>query len=346
MSVHSLRPNIHPASSHPVSLYPARRPTRRRSRIALWVATITLMAGGMLAGVTALPLSAHAATLGPGYEYNGMPGWHLGGYLDPDGTVSYCIDPGKPSAIGKPTTDAGVVGQVNGLSETAMIQLNFLLARHGNTSDDTTSAAVAMAVWSIASNAGYQAEGGDAYVLGRAPAELRPSIQALADQFRAEAAAYVPPVGSATLALTIDATSDYTGYLDVTTSPAEASGTVTLTNGVFADTGSPTRKGVTNSAHLAVKAVPPAGGAPYRITATSEDFSAPGGPAATVHLYSTPGAQTLTASGAMRSLVFSASATDVRDRIVPPPPAPPAPPAPAPTSPPPAAVHRLPIVSG
>lgn len=317
---------------------------RHRSRIALWIATVVLVAGGMLAGVTALPLSAHAATLGPGYEWEGRsPVWHLGGYLDPDGTVSYCIDPGRPSPLDKPTTDAGVVGQVNGLSETAMIQLNSLLARHGNTTDDTTAAAVAMAVWSIASTAGYQAEGGDAYVLQRAPAELRPSIQALADQFRAEAAGYVPPAGSLSLTLTIDATSDFTGYLDVTTTPAEASGTVTLSNGVFADTGSPTRAAVAGGAHLAVKAVPPSNGAPYRITASSDDFTAPGGPAGTVHLYTTPGAQTLTASGAMRSLVFSATATDVRDRLVPPPPAPPAP---APTSPPPAAVHRLPIVSG
>jgi hypothetical protein len=233
-----------------------------------------------------------------------------------------------------------MVGQINGLSETAMIQLNSLLARHGNTGDATSAAAVAMAVWSIASNAAYQAEGGDGYVLGRAPAELRPTIQALADQFRAEAASYVPPVGSATLTLSIDATSDFTGYLDVTTTPAEATGTVTLTNGVFADSGSATREAVPNGAHLAVKAVPPAGGAPYRISATSDDFTAPGGPAATVHLYSTPGAQTLTASGAMRSLVFSATATDARDRTVPPPPAPPVP------SPPPAPVHRLPIVSG
>jgi len=323
------------------------QPTRRRvrrSRVALWIATVIFVTGGMFAGVTALPLTAQAATLGPGYEWEGRsPVWHLGGYLNPDGTVSYCIDPGKPSPLGKPTTDAGVVGQVNGLSETAMIQLNSLLSRHGNTDDDTTAAAVAMAVWSIASNAGYQAEGGDSAVLQRAPAGLRPSIQALADQFRAEAAAYVPPVGAATLTLTIDATSDFTGYLDVSTTPAEATGTVTLTNGVFADTGSATRAGVAGGSHLAVKAVPPAGGAPYRITASSDDFTASGGPAAMVHLYSTPGAQTLTASGATRSLVFSATATDVRDRLIPPPPAPPAP---APSSPPPAAVQRLPIVSG
>ncbi|MBK4346915.1 hypothetical protein [Lacisediminihabitans changchengi] len=330
-------------------MHTAPRRRLRASRLALWIATVALVGGAILSGVTALPVTAHAATLGPGYERDGLPAWHLGGYLNPDGSVSYCIEPGRPSPLDKPTTDAGMVGQVNGLSETAMIQLNSLLARHGNTADDTTSAAVAMAVWSIASNASYQAEGGDAYVLGRAPAELRPSIQALADQYRAEAAAYVPPVGSATLSLSIDATSDFTGYLDVATTPAEATGTVTLTNGVFADTGSPTRQAVPNGAHLAVTAVPPADGAPYRVTAKSDDFTAPGGPAATVHLYSTPGAQTLTASGAMRSLVFSATATDVRDRVIPPPPVPPAPaptsPPPAPTAPP-AAVHRLPIVSG
>ncbi|HEY0259705.1 MAG TPA: hypothetical protein VGC18_07630 [Lacisediminihabitans sp.] len=273
-------------------------------------AALVLAAGGILAG----PLAADAATLGPGYQ-QGQPTNHLGGYLDPDGSVSYCINAGQPSALGRDTVDAGLVDRVGDLDPASMTRLNAVLSRHGNTSDNTTAAAVAMAVWSIAGNADYQAEGGDAFVLRRAPASERAAIQTLADRFRAEAASYTPPTGSATLRLEIDAGDDALGQLDVSVTPSSASGTVTLHNGLFVDTNSPTHA-VTDGAHLAIRGTP-ASSEPYRITATSGDFTADGGPAAKVHLYATPSAQTLAASGGSVPLVFSASASDVADREVP-----------------------------
>ncbi len=282
---------------------------RRRNIIA--AAAVALIAAAI---VVAQPVSAGAATLGPGYDWRGQATSHLGGYLDPDGSVSYCINAGAPSAIGRVTTDAGIVGQVNGLSPASMIQLNLVLSRHGNTSDSNTAAAVAMAVWSIAGNADYQAEGGDVFVLGRAPASERATIQSLADQYRAEAASYVPETGSVTLGLSIDSGNDYLGVLDVIATPESAIGNVTLTNAVFVDSGSPSRAGVSNGARLAIRGTPPSAD-PYRVTAAG-DFSTPSGPSANVHLYTTPGAQTLTASGTSVPLVFSAAATDVADRLV------------------------------
>ncbi|MCU1558777.1 MAG: hypothetical protein JWN09_2772 [Microbacteriaceae bacterium] len=286
-------------------------PSHHRRRQVI-VTVLALAIGGV---VLAQPIGAEAATLGPGYDWHGQATSHLGGYLDPDGSVSYCINAGAPSAIGRVTTDAGIVEQVNGLSPASMTQLNLVLSRHGNTGDDNTAAAVAMAVWSIAGNADYQAEGGDAFVLGRAPASERAAIQALADGYRAEAAAYVPATGSATMALSIDQGNHYLGVLDVVATPASSAGTITLTNAVFADSNSPTRAGVADGAHLAIRGTPPSAD-PYRVMATG-DFGAPGGPAANVHLYTTSGAQTLTASGISRPLAFSASAMDAADRLVP-----------------------------
>jgi hypothetical protein len=277
-----------------------------------WICVLAALALAALSVLVATPLAADAATLGPGYEYRGEAGSHIGGYADPDGTVSYCINAGAPSAVGKVTTDAGVVDSVNGLDPDTMVRLNEVLSAHGNTSDDNTAAAVAMAVWSIAGPAAYNAEGGDRYVLGRAPAAQRATIQALANQFRDEAAAWTAPTGSATLTLGVDPTNTAKGTLTVATT---GSGRVTLTNAVFTDTGLPTRDGVTDGAVLAITGAPP-GPDPYRVSVAAV-FTGAAAPSADVHVYTTPGSQTLTASGTSSPITFQANSTDTADRLVP-----------------------------
>jgi hypothetical protein len=271
---------------------------------------------GLVGALLLVPFSAAAAGIGPGYQQPGRPLNHLGGYLTAGGLVAYCIDSGLPSAVGRETGDSGVASSVNGLAPPEMLRLNTLLARHGDTSDANTAAAVAMAVWSIAGNSGYLAEGGDAFVLVRAPADQRMAIQALADQFRAEAAAVTAPVPAAVLSIRIDEGDDYGGILELDASPG-VTGTVVLTNAVFADTGVNSHAPVSAGARLAVIAVPPSGSTGYRISASSSDLAAPASPTATVHVYSTPEAQTLVASGGSAAPVLTASASDLRDRRVP-----------------------------
>ena len=197
-----------------------------------------------------------------------------------------------------------------------MLRLNWVLSRHGQTTDATTAAAVAMTVWSIAGQSSYQSVGGDGAVLGRAPAAVRPAIQALADRLRAEAAAYVPPAPRAALSLTIADGDDYSGTLEVSVRPASATGTVQLSNAVFTDTGMSSRSAVADASSLPITATPPAP-APYRVTATADGFTAEGGPSPTVRLFTTPGAQTVVAAGPPTSLRFAATATDARDRRTP-----------------------------
>ena len=270
----------------------------------------------VLGALLLVPLSAAAASIGPGYQQPGKPLNHLGGYLTPGGRVAYCIDAGLPSAVARDTDDSGVVGSVNGLAAAEMLRLNTLLARHGETSDANTAAAVAMAVWTIAGNETYQDEGGDGYVLVRAPADQRMAIQALADRFRAEAAAVTTTTPTAVLSISIDAGDDYGGILALDATPG-ITGTVVLTNAVFADTGGHTRSPVSAGARLAVVAVPPSGSTAYRILASSSDLVVPAAPAASVHVYSTYGAQTLVAAGESSSIVLAASASDLRDRLIP-----------------------------
>ena len=270
----------------------------------------------VLGALLLVPLSAAAASIGPGYQQPGKPLNHLGGYLTPGGRVAYCIDAGLPSAVARDTGDSGVVESVSGLTVAEMLSLNTLLVRHGDTSDANTAAAVAMAVWSIAGDAAYQAEGGDGYVLVRAPADQRMAIQALADRFRAEAAAVTATPPTAILSISIDAGDDYGGILALDASPG-VSGTVVLTNAVFTDTGGATRSSVSAGARLAIVAAPPSGSTAYRVLASSSDLIVPAAPAASVHVYSTSGAQTLVAAGDSSSIKLAASASDLRDRLIP-----------------------------
>ncbi len=299
-----------PATAPPTTA--SRRPTLLLGRPVALVTAILLALG---AAILATPTAAAAAELGPGYHPAARPLDHLGGYLTPDGTIAYCIDAGLPTTVGRPTTEAGIVAQVNGLDPSAMLRLNWVLSRHGQTTDATTAAAVAMTVWSIAGQPSYQSIGGDGAVLGRAPASARPAIQALADRLRAEAAAYVAPIPGAALSLTIADGDDYSGTLEVSLQPRTAVGTVQLTNAVFADSGLASRSGVTDAGSLPIVAVPPAP-APYRVTATV-DGTADGGPSPTVRLFSTPGAQTVVAAGGSTTLPFAATASDARDRRTP-----------------------------
>lgn len=270
----------------------------------------------ILGALLMMPLSAAAAGIGPGYQEPGRPLNHLGGYLTTGGRVAYCIDAGLPSAVGRETSDSGVVDSVNSLAPVEVLRLNTVLFRYGDTSDANTAAAVAMTVWSIAGDMAYRAQGGDGHALLRAPADQRMAIQALADRFRAEAAAVTTTGPTAVLSISIDAGDDYGGIIALDASPG-VSGTVELTNAVFADSGRNIRAPVAAGARLDVIAVPPRGSTGYRVLASSSDLAPPAEPVASVHLYSTSGAQTLVASAGLASAVLAASASDFRDRLVP-----------------------------
>ena len=288
-----------------------------------------LVLAGALVGAVAVPQAAAAAEMGPGYQETGKPLNHLGGYRASDGTIAYCIEAGLPSPIGGATTAGQISGQVNGLDPAAMLQLNVVLAKHGNTNDDTTAAAVAMAVWSIADSARYIAAGGDERALRRAPETARDAIQSLAAEFRAEAAAYENPQPRAELRLTIDDHDERRGYLEVDLHPDTATATVTLDGAQFADTdagaavvdvpgiAAGAAHSVADGDRIAIFAPPTEGNKPFKVTASTNDVTLIGTPGGTVRVFSTPNAQTLVASGRPTDLTASATVTDIRDRRVP-----------------------------
>lgn len=292
-----------------------------------------------------MPHAAAAAEFGPGYQQPGKPLNHLGGYRTSDGTIAYCIDIGDPSPLGGITTEGDHSEQINGLAPAAMLQLGVVLARHGETVDATTAAAVAMTVWSIADEEEYRAAGGDEHILRRAPESERAAILALATGFRAEAAAFDRPTPRAELRLTIDDHDERRGTLEVDIDPDTALATVTLEGAEFVDgdTGDeddavsdiaasvsagsaasrtvadddPASRSVADGDTLQFVTTDRNVPGPFRVSASTDDITETGAVSAAVRVFITPNAQTLVAAGAPIDLVASARATDIRERSTP-----------------------------
>lgn len=274
------------------------------------------------ASVSLVAAPALAASLGPGYDDLGVLS-NLGAFVAPDGSYVYCVDPGASSPYGGATTDGGSVVSVNGAGSLAMSQANYIISKYGETPGaNNQAAAVEMTVWTLLSNAEYQAEGGDSYIITRAPADQRAAILALANQYRAAAAAYSPTAAaggsnSGSLTFSVD-NNNYTGTMTVHTSPVSARGTIKLTNGKFTATGSSTSGTVTNGSKLAVQGIPPANAASYEISGTGS-FTA--GSSVTNydgngHLWNTAGSQRLLGPGTTSSprATFTVSGHDPFDR--------------------------------
>jgi hypothetical protein len=188
-----------------------------------------------------------------------------------------------------------------------MRRLAYVLMRHGNTRDADTAAAVALVVWGIADPGDHAARGGDDFVITRAPAEHRAHILQLAARYRAEAKRFrTPDPAAAELHLTVVEGDPAHAQLAVTLTPATASGTVTLTNGVFSDTGLATREGVGDGELLPIDTDAAGGGHSYELRAEGQ-FEATGYPDGTVHLYRTPGAQSTASAGTRVPVEFAAT---------------------------------------
>jgi len=89
-----------------------------------------------------------------------------------------------------------------------------------------------------------------------------------------DAATADPDGGTGKLVFTLDSRNHYKGTV-VMDGTADSTGTITLTNGVFADTGKAKRTGAKEGVKYAVQGVPTADGKPYKISGVGE-FTAPG----------------------------------------------------------------------
>ncbi|WP_019181610.1 hypothetical protein [Microbacterium yannicii] len=296
---------------------------RRSVRFLLASLVAGAAALAVVAGGVAFAAPAHAAAQGAGFG-TWAPistyGWH--GSMLVDGVHTYCITPGAPAPTGA-STDHGVSGTAAGLSPQQLTGINLLVTTYGQTDDPVQAAAVGWAVKAIAHweetlhAFGYQGDslaGAIHWTFSALAPEHSRAVQERAVAFYDEATraggSSQTPTGS--LAFTTDAADHRSGSVRVDASTASATGTITLTNAVFADTGSPTREGVTPGPEYTIIAIPPAEGRPYSVSGTGR-FSA--GFTAAVRHYTTPGGQDT--AGPAGALEFDVAGADTSPRVPP-----------------------------
>lgn len=290
----------------------------------LWASVLVVLLA--LTGVTALTGQSHAAGPGTGWGTWGdnTYGWQ-GSFNAGDGVHIYCIEPSRPLPEGW-TQDAGYWGNAGGISGNRLAGINAVISKYGQTNDRNQAAAVKFAVQAAADwnytiydygydgRYGHNIDGAVMWQISRYGNANMRAVQGMANAYYNEINNTVAsPAGGGTGRFTfqVDGSNNYLGTLTVATDPTSATGTVTLTNGIFTDTGSATRAGVRNGQVLPITGVPPAGSpGAYKIAATG-NFTAPGsGYSATVRAYTTPNQQVAVGPGQPSTQSFTFTGED------------------------------------
>lgn len=284
-----------------------------------------LIAGAIVANLLVsmlAPASADAATRGSGFGTwapTSAHGWH--GSMIVDGVHTYCIRPGAPLPTGE-STDHGISGSARGLTPQQLTGINLLVTKYGQTDDPVQAAAVGWAVKATANwNDTIRAFGhpGDTlasaihWTLSAVAPEHVAEVQRLAVSYYDEAARTAPGGSSSgSVVFTTDPADHRAGTVRVESAAAGATGTLTLTNATFAATGATTREGVVPGVEYLIIASPPAEGRPYAVSATGRF---PGGFAAAVRHYTTPGGQDTAGPGGV--VEFDVAGADAVPRVPP-----------------------------
>jgi hypothetical protein len=286
---------------------------------AVLAIAVTMLVGS---SVMHAPPAHAAAAYGAGGSWNAfVPGYGwLGNYIADDGKRVYCIDPlVETMASGHSATSALVTETGTGPGQSShpasgddLRRMNYAVTVHGQTSNDITAAAVAAYVFNFVSvnNRGR----GENFIGGPFSA----SVRAEYDRIKADTEANFRRTagsGSGRLSLTTDPENHYLGTLNVSgMSPEHATGSITLTNAVFADSGLATRDGVTNNSSFPIRAVPPVGTNEYRVSAEGA-FHARGPMVyqSNVTMYSDNPGQQRSVAGGVRSASTVSFAVSVRD---------------------------------
>jgi len=294
-----------------------RLPVRRRAS-ALFLAIVVIV----IAITLVAPSRADAAERGTGFG-TWAPvsayGWH--GSMLVDGVHTYCITPGAPAPTGR-TADHGISGSAAGLSPQQLAGINLLVTTYGQTADPVQAAAVAWAVKAIANREetlhafGYRGDslaGAIHWTMSALSPQHDRAVQERAVAYYDEAtrAAAGPSAASGSLVFTTDAADHRSGTVRVDTTAA-ATGTITLTNAVFAESGSPMLENAGSGSTYAIRTAPPAEGRPYTVSGTGH-FDA--GLAAAVRHFTTPGGQET--AGPVGRVQFEVSGADAAPRIPP-----------------------------
>lgn len=265
-------------------------PMRMRDRIKTVLSGAVIVGLAVGGGLVATAVPSQAATHGAGYDIgDGWIGQEMIG-----GVATYCLQITASPPTGNSYFDRNMAYPTMSALDNARV--NMVVSTHGQKNNDNWASAVHLYVWSVADTAEYNSHGmsGDDYYIARVPSGQRADVRAKLAQIRSEAAGISAPAttggGTGLFDFRVDGTNNYLGTLVVSLTPSNASGTVTLTNGIF-DTGSNTMAGVTNGMVIPVRGVPPEDGSDYKISATGTFTGTTSGWVGEIGVYRTPGQQ-------------------------------------------------------
>lgn len=312
--------------------------TKRRARWHRWRAGAAAFLVGLTvaAGAVAVAPAATAASdaYGVGELSGSVIGWQ-GSMRTADGSYVFCTDPGTDFPYGG-DTPRGYVTSWKGVSGNRLAGVNRMLNEIADTDRDHAAANFVVkhvfdpaamyrthryprsAAWP-SGNLGryiewvlsttYPTDGGGWRGIRDRALQLLDLVE--------HTTAGSGGTGSGKLVLAVDDADHYAGTVTMD-GTAGSIGTITLTHGVFADTGSASRAGAREGVAYAIRGVPPSDdGEPYRVSATGR-FTPPGtgGYRAEIALWHNP-EQNMAASGRTAApSPFDVVGADTTDRRV------------------------------
>lgn len=224
---------------------------RKRERSWHYLAAMVLSALLLSLGMSAASLAAGPFRIaqamenahGPGINWGNGIHMHGAGAFIVNGTSTYCAEPWIRSGTAIPVyigVDKIPANSSDGVSVAAtegapLREISFLLARYGQTNNDTQAAAVALAIWEIRGAAGrgnseYEAE------LVRVRESVGSGVVSFAQRIRDEATNWITAIQSApssehTPGITLDPASPYRGVVQVPPGTTN----LQIRNGTFLD---------------------------------------------------------------------------------------------------------------
>lgn len=303
------------------------------------LATLAVVGVALTGAVVSAP-AAQAATAGYGLGTFGDSTYgYFGSFRAPDGSLVYCFQPSVPLPSG--ATGAGVLSNPgeNGLPSdpNRVAGMNAVLTEYGQTTDPVTAMAVMKATQALATSipettlqygnsvptwaglAGWVAPNGTPLTAAQ-QAQFISEVTAMYDLGTSTVAGGGGTPAAGNLEFSISSTTDYVGTVTaVATGAPGATGTITLTHGVFDATGT----NVMTDAELGV-AYPFHGAPPnaewdasdYSVTGTGTFRTAGSGYSANLTVYETPGQQSTAAAGTRSTVEFTLGGADPAARSV------------------------------
>lgn len=303
------------------------------------LATLAVVGVALTGAVIAAP-AAQAATAGYGLGTFGDSTYgYFGSFRAPDGSLVYCFQPSVPLPSG--ATGAGVLSNPgeNGLPSdpNRVAGMNAVLTEYGQTTDPVTAMAVQKATQALATSipattlqygnptptwaglAGWVAPNGTPLTAAQ-QSQFVSEVTAMYDLGTSTVAGGGGTPAAGNLEFSISSTTDYVGTVTaVATGAPGATGTITLTFGVFDATGTNVMTGAELGVAYPFHGAPPNAewdASDYSVTGTATFRTAGSGYSANLTVYETPGQQSTAAAGTRSTVEFTLGGADPAARSV------------------------------